>query len=182
MAIDSTSTTYTGQKKTDTLDSRVRLEEGNRRLIVSDGTNNVALFGYDAAGNIVVKVAKAGYNADTATNDQLVFNSSQNTFKIAYTGSLTLNSRGAATGAVPDTVSYTHNLGYTPAVTAFISYGSTYLPLPFTLYNLTTGAIRCRLYTQVDSSTVTFIYQEWSGTEGVTAFPIKFYLLQETAS
>jgi len=64
------------------------LKSSNGQLLGNDGTNNIGLFGFDSSGNMVVKVARPGFNADTATDSQLIFNSSQNTFKIAMSGTV----------------------------------------------------------------------------------------------
>lgn len=46
-----TKSSYIGQKRTGTLNGRVRIEEGNGRLIMFDGTVNRKVLGYDEALN-----------------------------------------------------------------------------------------------------------------------------------
>lgn len=53
MAIE-TNVTYSGQKKTDVLSGQLRIEDGNNRMVLFDGTDNRMIIGvasYDIAGN-----------------------------------------------------------------------------------------------------------------------------------
>ncbi len=118
---------YKGQNSVEVLGGQLRIEEGNGRLIVRNNNYNVALFGLDDAGKVVVKVAKDGYNADTATDAQLIFNSSQNVFKIVVSATATRLVPSLTAGAT-DTLTIPHNLGYIPSVMAYVNgAGSTYL-------------------------------------------------------
>lgn len=51
---------YKGQKKTDTLDSKLRIEQGNGRLIVTDGTNNRIVLGLLPDGSYGLVISKPG--------------------------------------------------------------------------------------------------------------------------
>lgn len=99
---------------------------------------------------------------------------------IARTGVINLTTISSPTGASPGVTTYTHNLGYVPAVIAYIDDGSHGLPLTYTLYNLVTGALRNRVYVQADRTTVSFIFQAWT-SESVQVLPIRFYLLQDVS-
>jgi len=57
--------TYKGQKKTDTLDSKLRIEQGNGRMVVSDGTKNRILIGKAPDGTYGIWVSKPGYDVLT---------------------------------------------------------------------------------------------------------------------
>ena len=53
---------YKGQKKTDTLDSKVRIEQGNGRVIVSDDTKNRILIGKAPDGTYGLWISKPGFD------------------------------------------------------------------------------------------------------------------------
>lgn len=100
-----------------------RIQMQNSQILALDSNNNaVALFGTDSTGNNVVKVAKTGYDARTATGNNLIFNSNQDVFKIA-------NKIQYSTGTIAATLStnyyisqtYTipHGLSYTPIVNIY---------------------------------------------------------------
>jgi hypothetical protein len=52
----------------------------------------------DQNGLPVMKVAKTGYDATTASDDQLVFNSAQNVFKVVDTGNLSMPAQNVPNG------------------------------------------------------------------------------------
>ena len=54
------SVTYKGQEKTDTLDSKIRIEEGNGRILVNDGTNNRIIIGLLPDGTYGIVISKPG--------------------------------------------------------------------------------------------------------------------------
>lgn len=56
---------FKGQKKTDTLDSKIRIEEGNGRLIVTDGVKNRILIGKAPDGTYGLWISKPGYDVMT---------------------------------------------------------------------------------------------------------------------
>lgn len=64
MAIQTT-VVYEGQKKIDTLDSKIRIEEGNGRILVSDGTKNRILIGKAPDGSYGIWVSKEGFDVLT---------------------------------------------------------------------------------------------------------------------
>lgn len=174
---------YEGQKKTDTLDGRVRIEEGNGRLIVSNGTNNVALFGYDSEGNIAVKVAKPGFDADTAGDESLAFSSEFNYFKIVLSGTYGFNTLGTSLESFE--YSIPHGLGFPPA---FIGYyydagdpdnPDVYRSLPSEIRD-DSGAL---IYSLDMISTPTDVKISFYGGTGgyASTFHVRYYILQETA-
>lgn len=59
MALDK-KVSYSGQKKVDTLSSKVRIEEGKGRIIVNDRNDNRMIIGADPDGIIVVALTKIG--------------------------------------------------------------------------------------------------------------------------
>lgn len=87
------------------------------KIIGNDGTNNVGLFGFDDAGDMVVKVAQAGFDANSATDAQLIFNSQQDVFKITKKIPLTLNFTRSSSTFASYVASAAHGLTYTPNYT-----------------------------------------------------------------
>lgn len=152
-------------------------------MLGNDGNWNVGLFGFDSAGNMVVKVAKPGFNADTASDANLIFNSSQNVLKVVGSGTAQLT---AVLGTSVAT-SASHSLGYIPAAivhwhdTDFFGPG-TYLPSAHFEYVSSTNNVGVIHW--VDSTNISFQVTLGSGAgstrDGVYGF--KYYLLQESAS
>ncbi len=112
------------------------------------------------------------------------FDSDFNVFKIIKTGTVSLTSTGFATGASPVTAAVNYadlNLDFAPGVIAYTDDGIYRQPLPYSLYDITTGAIRNRIYAQITKTETLFVYQDWSG-EPARTYTIRYYLLLESAS
>ncbi len=174
------------------------LKSSNGQILGNNGTNNVGLFGFDSAGNMVVKVAKPGYDADTAANSNLIFNSAQNVFKIVGSGTVSLlgtysHGVGAQSNVLIDTKSVAHNLGYYPATLIYslptsaagykpVSDGSIIVNGFSSTYNYS--------FTReffVTTTTIVFnifynAYLSSGTTSGTLGEDYKYYLLQETAN
>lgn len=115
---------------------------------------------------MVVKVAKTGYDANSATDDQLVFNSAQNVFKIVDKVTLSYSGASVSTQSVP------HGLNYTPAFMGFSvdsAAPANYYPIPSSASG-TTG-----IYADATNVYVTF-----NGLSRLLTATV--YLLQETAN
>lgn len=83
--------------------------------------NKVAIACYiDANGQPVLRVAKEGFDAVTGTNDQLIFNSAQNIFKIVDTDTATINVPSSADD-FSDSITIDHNLGFVPSYDAYLT-------------------------------------------------------------
>lgn len=54
------SVTYKGQEKTDTLDSKFRIEDGNNRMVLFDGVNYRMIIGILPDGTVGVAISKVG--------------------------------------------------------------------------------------------------------------------------
>lgn len=86
----------------------------------------LAQFGQYPGGHVALKIAKAGYEVSTATNDQLVFNSDQDILKVSaiVTGSISVSFSSHSSGAsvyidgsdTTTTLTMAHNLGFTPVL------------------------------------------------------------------
>jgi hypothetical protein len=168
-----------------TLSGHVVTDDVNDRIYVTDvNLVPLALFGQDAAGNIAIKVAKAGFNVLTATDDQLIFNSNQDMFKIktSGTGSMTVPSSG--TGGWGNHITIPHGLSYVPAVMGFVKvfrddeltgdFWFPAIPAPggSEQQSIAADATNIYLIAIVDDITA------WYGH----VFSFRYYILQETAT
>lgn len=54
-----TNVTYTGQKKTDVLSGQLRIEDGNNRMVLFDGTVTRMIIGL-YKGEILIAISKTG--------------------------------------------------------------------------------------------------------------------------
>ena len=170
------------------------LDDENRTKIIKNGSTPVLLMGYQQDGfgtgiNYGFKVSKSNgsggfYDVTTATNSQLAFNSAFNTFKIVSSGTISIP---AVTAGTTYFDAVTHNLGYVPAVLAYKSDATPtyYVPLPAVFIDATganAGKVNLTVYTQVTSSAIYFYTIVPTGFSTSSAFTIRYYLLQETAS
>jgi hypothetical protein len=167
----------------------------NSQIIANDGSNNIGLFGFDDAGKMVVKVAKTGFDANNATNDQLVFNSSQNVFKIVAKIPITLTYSHTNPASEYHTTALPHGLTYTPNYTAshtidpgmITFWGLTPVvgsrPNPSSLVGATAGKVFSLCYAEVTvDATNIYLMVQTGGNEptGSYTFSATAYLEQET--
>jgi hypothetical protein len=69
--------------------------------LVNDGNNDRILLGFQKDGfgtgvDYGLKISKDGEDVKTASNDNLIFNSAQNVFKIVGAGTMTVNKAGGS--------------------------------------------------------------------------------------
>lgn len=170
------------------------------QIIVHDGTANKALFGRDGLGNYVFKVAKDGFNVLTAADNELIFNSEQDIFKIVSTTTAVIPSSTTSSTNSSSSVTVNHNLNFTPICWAFAvdpALGSlTALPMAPDIRMLQRNTaspnngftVEFMSWVRVitDSTTVTFYADfanlNYPSSYTFNALTIKYYLLQETAT
>lgn len=158
-------------------------DTGTRRVLLGKGKD----------GFYGLKVSDPGVDVYEASDDQLVFNSDQNVFKIVASGTLVIAEYTATTGAsqyASNSASQTvaHGLGYAPAVLAFVQIGPTYVSTPYTFtagvgtgqFALSTIAVAVDT-TNVEATSTTLAFNK-TGGHTVSSVTIKYYLLQETAN
>lgn len=126
-------------------------------------------------------VASPGIDVTIATDAQLIFNSSQDIFKIVTSGIATIPAV-ASTGRSSITV--THNLGFVPSIVGYTVVDGIYGPLPSIVVNLTGTVAYIIDIENLTTTTVDFVTQVNSTAipSGLSAIPVKYYLLQETAN
>jgi len=168
--------------------------DGSYAFMFSDSTVPRLLMDADS-----MKISQSGVDVKTATNSQLIFNSSQNMFKIVATGTTTITGGSSASTNGSYSKIVAHNLGHTPIVMAYaVGYGSSLQPLPtvisasFRQHTITTPnddffmAVDQWARSGADGTNVTFSI-DWANANYPTAYVvsdlvIKYYLLQETAN
>lgn len=165
-----------------------------------DTTTNVKFFDNSGVGlaqfggfpdnTTALKVAKSGFEVSTATNDQLIFNSSQNIPKIALTGTGTILVTN--TGFYDEfTATIPHGLSSTPFYVVYITppngSGLTIQQTPYYIYTYTLGTaiapvLNAQVVTWVDSDNLTIdIIAKTSISNFVGTWTYRYYLMQETA-
>lgn len=145
-------------------------DTGTRRVLLGKGKND--FYG--------MKVSQVGTDVYDGADEDMVFNSDNNLFKIVTTGTYTLT--GTYDGAVEHYNVFTipHGLAFTPVVIAF--YDGT-RPLPF--FEVGAGLsveIQAMWEISVDETNIYILHTIPTGTSGDYFNTIKYYLLQETAN
>lgn len=169
----------------------------NGKLILSDGTVNLAFIGLkDVSGVMrpVVRIAKPGFEAETTADENLIFNSDQNVLKVITSGSGALAAPASSTSYVDIPYPAGVVAGTRPIVLAFgrPSDASQYWgvdywqPFPVTYYGLTSGKIVIDTYMHLQISTTgaRIAITRATSTDPAAGgtWYYKYYILQETAS
>lgn len=148
----------------------------------ASGIPNI-LIGLDSTGNSRIKVASAGINVTTATDDQLLFNSAQDVFKIVKIMSFSI----IQPAATSTSYSKPHGLSFIPAVMGFLAAGGgLFRPLP-THTSVTSDTVNHVIQfatwvdCQADATNVTITFRNSLATD-VGNYNFKIYVLQETAN
>jgi len=164
--------------------------------LINDGTFDRVLIGFQKGGfgtkDLGIKVSKEGYDVKTAADDELIFNSSQNMFKVVISDSTTVIGSSSLTYGTPQTATIPHNLGYVPAFNVYVNPSS---PIPgfqggdglsnLPLMYFSAGAVLLLLQARADSTNLYLdVINTNSGTYDLDLYSwtFKYYLLQETAT
>ena len=146
------------------------------------GTNRV-LLGSGADDFYGLKVSKSGVDVYGASDDQLVFNSEQNVFKIVSTGSTSITLPASPNDSYSVTVA--HGLSTVPAVIAYVDDGtsSTRVQMPYYMLSLgTPNEVKAAFFFLVDDTNITFIITTNYSFIANNTYTFRYYTLQETAS
>lgn len=155
---------------------------------LKDGSARTLFIGKDSKGNQAVKIAKAGFDAKDARDDQLNFNSAQNILKVVKTGVNHVTSNGAPT----NWVTIPHGLGYAPVPLVFLNdvnlspiASHANIPLPtYSTITVDTGTQQVKFQTWLhaiaDADNLYVVLFNSLGTAQNINF--KYFLLQETAN
>lgn len=160
-------------------------------LAVQDGTNKAIMGFYGEANKFGFKVAEDGVDVLTASDDQLIFNSENNVFKIVSSNSFSVGGTSMSSGSTT-TTTVPHGLGYIPVIHIYVNAeavaalqgggGLTGLPLTYVVVpNAPMFTIQYRI--DEDNLYIDFI-NHLGGTVNITGYTwdFKYYLMQETAN
>lgn len=180
-------------QNTNDVDEVDGLQFRERQIVaVQDGENKAAFGFYGAANKFGLKVAKDGYDVLTAADSELVFNSEQNVFKIVQTGTASMPALSTGIPGAGNFLSaygskvISHNLGYKPAILAYLSFDNTYYQaLPYNIH-AGTGGSAYWLTVNVLTTDSTVFFEQYITAYGPAGsgwgtYTVKYYLLQETA-
>lgn len=155
---------------------------------LKQGSARTMIIGEDSKGNQVVKIAKSGFDAKTARDDQLAFNSEQNVLKVVKSDVGTVTSNGAPT----NWATIHHGLGYAPVPLVFLNNVSlspiadhANIPLP-TYGGLSVDTVgqqvkfKTWIHAVADADNLYVVMFNSLGT--AQALDFRYYLLQESAS
>ena len=166
------------------IQDRIEIDGVKQRILMKDSSdvNRILL----DSENGLFKLSQAGNDVLTAADDKLVWSSEFNAFKIVKTDTSSINIISEASGGTA-TVTIAHNLGFTPALLAYIENSAGKREsIPYHSYVFACGGGTCNLNLswivkgKVDSTNVIFTSQN-QGTSTTTR-AIRYYLLRETAS
>lgn len=173
-------------------------DPANLRIYVNDNTTDRVTFGKigDGANDWGLKVSEPGIDVDTATDDQLIFDSSNNTFKITGDFTMTTTLPIAATSQYQQST-HAHGLGYVPAFNANITLDPVVVAVfpgyvglngsSATMFLLPagTGNLSPILHANVSVDATNFYFTVYYGGSiagAAMVFTAKVYQLQQTAS
>lgn len=165
----------------------ISINKNDDNFLFFDGDNYRMIVGFDSDANPVVKISEEGFSVLNAADDELIFNSDRNVFKIAQTGTVEFSKGANSAGA---STQVAHGLNFTPIVIAYFLSGSLYYPfgdLGVAATGANSGKVTRATSLSVDANNVYFGVQtpDWSGNGNYTAaetYTVKYYLLEETAN
>lgn len=145
------------------------------------------IIGRDSQDRQVVKIAKEGFDAKEARNDELVFNSLQNTLKVVKTDIITV---GVGTDAT-NWSTLPHGLGFAPVPLAFLNNvtlsgiaAGANIPLP-TYSSLSVDTVNQRVnmrtWLHALADEVNLYIVVFNSTGVAFNLNVKYFLLQESA-
>lgn len=158
-------------------------------LSVSDGSAVERLrAGSFPDGTVKIKLSQATYDVSTATDDQLIWSSDFNLFKIVQTGTTTVDLAAGYGSYTEYTSTITHDLGSTPMILGSVDFPPATLEgrfmLPMTLVESSGGTNGVGAFFRVNTDNfVCTVKARNSGSDvykGVYTF--RYYILKETAA
>lgn len=154
--------------------------------VISDGTNNRILVGYDKDGfgtgnDYGIKVSKPGYDVLTTGDSNIIMSSAYNLFKIVGTGTVSIT-HSASTTSIQTTIA--HGLSFVPGFACYDYNGSDYIQMPVLAF-LSGTSLDLQFEAWTNATNIVFyLYTPSTGASYGAGFTItaRYYLTQETAS
>lgn len=109
----------TGKPMSSVQNGKIRTEDGNNRIISSDDSGtDILLIGQRNDGTLGVDLSQPGVDVKSAADEQLIWSSKFNTFKIVDSGEFSINvaAINSPGGAEQGYTQISHDLGYIPAI------------------------------------------------------------------
>ncbi len=172
-------------------------DQGNTIYYDDSGIPNVLIGKRPLTGIRGFYVAKPGIDVTRASDDELIFNSQEDAFKIVNAGTATINVPNSSNDFLAQVV-VNHDLGYVPAYLAYIVPPAGYSSyvnesqLPFfsyILFDSSTGiSAGWHINGKADvgsltSTSITFTLSfVFNSSNNVGDWTFRYYLLQETAN
>jgi len=166
-----------------------------------DTTNSRVALGLLPDGTYGLQVSKPGYNVTDNNNNNLIFNSAQNVFKIVKTDTITIPSKTLPAGNLySNIITIPHGLNFTPIIQSYAKLNTSFLSSSFVVQNILayqqlpynqnqslmiTNVLEYFIIGLVDETNIYFGYLYETDTTGGYSFPttsIKYYLLQESVN
>lgn len=162
-------------------------------IIMNDGDTDVLLIGKGRKGEEVVKMAQPGYDVNTTGDENLIWSSAFNSFKIVKILTPTHTIGGTDLALDYFTLSFAHTLGFIPAIIGGLSNTAdgAIRPMPLewrTSTSYSGGGNTASAAVYIDRVDTTFIYVNlytfdiyglsWLAANNKLSF--KFYCLRET--
>ncbi len=179
------SITSEGNQVTDALNGKLTFEQGKNRIIGRDENNIARLIITGNGTEFSMKISELDTDVINADDDDLIFNSDNNIFKIVSKGTTTLTSPNSIGSS--SNVSVAFSTGTKPIVFAFASLTptGTRFPLPIIQPQLTgdptPGLVAYQVNYEIVTDLLTFYWRDITKAHNITAY-ITYYLLQETAT
>lgn len=153
-----------------------------------DLTNSRMLEGLLPDGTYGLWVSRPGANVTTATEDQLIFNSNRNLFKIVDSKTVSISHNHTATNSA-QTTSVAHNQPQRPIILAYANNlvapgvpGTPSYLMPFLYPAVSGGNLIISTYLYHETNNTNIVFTSWSANITVITTDIRYYILQETAS
>ncbi len=207
---DRISVTNQDDKENVRIDTKVSTYDDNGNLMLTQGKladNTFGLGAYDSSnilrllagrypdGSVKIKLSQPTYDVSKATDDQLIWSSDFNTFKITQSGTTSITTvPDPFPGATEQTVSVAHGLSAKPMVLAWVDAPATggfsvdaqtaQVPTAIS-FTGGTGGMAMLIYINVDSTNITFHIRNVSGAglAGVgSTWVFRYYIVKETAA
>lgn len=177
------SITSEGKQVTDSLNGKLNFEQDKNRIIGRDGDNTPRLAIVADGVNFSMKTSPFGVDVLTASDDDLTFNSDRNMLKVIDTGTATITLPNPLVEREFYEVVEPHNLGYPPAILAFVEYPGGISPIPYTTFTPPgfPFGIQLSFTVNIDNTNIYFDIQANNFFDGST-FDFTYYLLEETAN
>lgn len=130
-----------------------------------------------------IKISKAGADAKTATNKDLVLTSEKNMFKVKQSGTTSYTFTGSEPSGATTLATIAHNLGYVPAVMVFFydHTNNAYSHLSY-VFSFSGGVFREYISYEVTSTNLIIYYNseggppsDWSSYQ----FTFKYYIFYD---